>query len=422
MTPARRLPLLALAAMLAVPLDAALPPPFEPAARAQDSLEAARAREAEEAKRRALEDTKRKELEDINRRARESRERAQQLKGRESQELVKLRRTERDLGSTRRRLRGLQNRRRRLDEQLEVAQVSLQRSILSLEQQRQRLSRRLRTLYKQGAGRELEFLLSTQSFAQLLQRWDFLVMVAESDRLMLEDLRGRKEQVEADRLQLERNLGEIRRNEQRTDVQQRRLADLRQQRASTVKNIQNQRQAYEAAAAELEKTARAIRQLLARLEQQRREEAARARAQGRAPQPYSGDFARGQGRLDWPVRGNLVGRFGNEVHPKWGTVTPNNGVDIQTPIGTPVRAVAKGRVDFTSDDYGTYGQMVLVNHGDGYYTMYAHLSSVAVSVGQEVESGATLGLSGDSGSLKGPILHFEVRQGGTPLDPTDWLQ
>uniref|UniRef100_A0A832MK49 Peptidase M23 domain-containing protein n=1 Tax=Eiseniibacteriota bacterium TaxID=2212470 RepID=A0A832MK49_UNCEI len=402
----RTLLALALAAALAAPLAAPVAPRLAPPAAAQDSLEAA----------------KRRELDEINRRARESRQRAQQLKGRESQELVKLRRTERDLNATRRRLRALQNRQRALDQQLEVTRASLERSILSLEQQRQRLARRLRTLYKQGAGRELEFLLSTQSFAQLLQRWDFLVMVAESDRLMLDDLRGRKEQVEADKQRLELNLGELRRNEQRTGAQQRRLDQLRELRASTVRNIQTQRQAYEAAAAELEKTARSIRNLLARLERQRREEAERARAQGRAPQPYSGDFAKGQGQLDWPVRGNVVGRFGNEVHPRWGTVTPNNGVDIEVPVGTPVRAVARGRVDFTSDDYGTYGQMVLINHGDGFYTMYAHLSSIGVAVGQEIEAGAVIGRSGDTGSLKGPILHFEVRKGGSPLDPMDWLQ
>jgi septal ring factor EnvC (AmiA/AmiB activator) len=403
---ARRLAPLALALLAAAPIGAPLAPRFAPPAFAQDSLEAA----------------KRQELEDINRRARESRQRAQQLKGRETQELVKLRRTERDLNSTRRRLRGLQNRRRQLGQQLEVTRVDLQRSLLALERQRQTLARRLRTLYKQGAGRELEFLLSTQSFAQLLQRWDFLVMVAESDRLMLEDLRGRKEQVEADQQRLELNLGELQRTERRTGAQQRRLDDLRQQRANTVKTIQTQRQAYEAAAAELEKTARSIKGLLARLERERREEAERAKAQGRTPQPYSGDFARGQGRLDWPVRGNVIGRFGNEVHPKWGTVTPNNGLDIEVPIGTAVRAVARGRVDFVSDDYGTYGQMVLVNHGDGFYTMYAHLSSIGVASGQEVEAGASIGRSGDSGSLKGPILHFEVRRGSTPLDPMDWLQ
>ena len=369
----------------------------------------------------SIEALKRKELEDINRRAKENREKATQLKGKETQAVTQLRRTERDLAVTRKRLRTLQNRQRSLDQQLDVTRVNLERSILSLEQQRQRLGRRLRALYKSGSGSDLEFMLSSNSFAQLLARWDFTVMVAEQDRVLLEDYRGRKDQVEADKQRLEVNLTQVGRNAKNTNQQNQKLAELRSERAGTVKTIQTQRQAYEAAAVELEKTAKSIRGLLATLERKRREEADRAKAAGRAPQPYAGDFAKGQGQLDWPVRGSVIGHFGNEVHPKWGTITPNNGIDIEAAIGTPVHAVAKGRIEYLSDDYGTYGQMILVNHGDGFYTMYGHLSSIGVALGQEVAAGAVIGQSGDSGSLKGPVLHFEVRKGGAALDPMDWL-
>ena len=180
---------------------------------------------------------------------------------------------------------------------------------------------------------------------------------------------------------------------------------------------------YEAAAAELERTVHSIQRLLQNLESNRKAETARAKAEGRTPQPYSaGDFARAEGSLEWPLHGSLVGHFGPETHPKWGTVTPNNGVDIEAAVGTPVRAVARARVEYISEDYGTYGQMIILNHGDGYFTLYGHLSEIDVTVGQEVEAGKQIARSGDSGSLKGPILHFEVRKGGTPLDPEQWLK
>jgi len=375
-------------------------------ARAQDSLETA----------------KRLELERIQRQVREHRTAAEKLRGQEKKELVKLRRAERELNTTRKRLRSLQSRRSTLDRQLNVTRANLDRSVTSLGNQRGKLARRLRNLYKFDAGRELEFLLSTRSFAQLLARWDFLVMVAEQDRVLLEGIQDEKERVEASEQRLERNLTEVQRNALRTTRENQRLAGLRQERAQSVFTIKTQRQAYEAAAAELEKTAKAIQQLLARLERKRREESERARTEGRVPQPYTGNFAQGQGRLDWPVRGRVIGRFGTEVHPKWGTRIQNNGVDIETPIGSAVRSVAKGRVDYVSEDFGTYGQMVILNHGDGYYTLYGHLSSIAVSVGQEVQSGQLIAQSGDSGSLKGPILHFEVRKGGASLDPESWLE
>ena len=370
----------------------------------------------------SLESAKRAELDRVRLEAQRNREAATKLRGQETKALTQLRRTERELNLTRKRLRGLQQRRRQLDSNLETTKANLERSKYTLDSQRSKLARRLRNLYKFGASRELEFLMSPRSFAQLLTRWDFLVMVAEQDRVLLEDVQAKKELVEANQQRLETNLGEIERNAKRTSKENDRLAGLRREHASSVKTIKTQREVYEAAAAELERTARAIQQLLARLERQRREEADRARQQGRVPQPYTGDFAKGEGHLDWPVRGSVIGRFGPEKHPKWGTVTLNNGIDIEAAVGTTVRSVAKGRVDYTSEDFSSYGQIVIVNHGDGYFTLYGHLSEILVSVGQEIPAGQPIGRSGETGSLKGPILHFEVRKGASALNPEDWLQ
>jgi septal ring factor EnvC (AmiA/AmiB activator) len=370
-----------------------------------------------------LEAAKRRELEEISQQARASREQATRLKGKETQALGQLRRTQRELGLTRRRLRSLQNRRQALDQQLGVTRQTLQQTLLSLDQQRARLARRLRSMYKSGADRELEFLLSTRSFAQLLARWDFVVMVAEQDRMLLEDIEGKKEQIQTTEQRLEVNLGEIRENEQQTATQNRKLDRLATQHERQVTQIRTQRKTYEAAAAELEKTARDIQRLLARLERQRQAEDQRRRAGGRAPEPFTGEFAKARGQLDWPVEGGVVGRFGPERHPRFGTTTLNNGIDITAAAGTPVRAVARGRVDFTSDDFAAFGQVVVVNHGGGYYTLYGHLSEILVRQGQEVAAGLTIGRVGDSGtSLKGTVLHFEVRQGGSALDPEEWLR
>ncbi len=376
------------------------------AAGAQDSLEAA----------------KRSELEAIRRQAQEKRQAAKQLLSQETKEISLLRRTDRRLTETRRRLRSLDQRKRSLGQDLEYTRVSLVRSQSALRLQKDRLARRLRNVYKYGGEHSLEFLLSTQSFAQLLARWDFLVMVAEQDRMLLEDVSAKQAVVKENQDLLQGRLTEVAKTTQQTNRETSRLAALRQDKASTVRSIQSKRQSYESAAAELERTARSMQRLLANLETRRRAETERARTEGRSPQPYTGDFARGEGRLEWPVRGSVIGRFGPETHPKWGTVTMNNGIDIATPVGTAVRVVARGRVDYTSDDFGAYGQMVVVNHGDGYYTLYGHLSSISVAVGAELAAGQTVGLSGDTGSLKGPVLHFEVRKGAQSLNPQGWLQ
>jgi septal ring factor EnvC (AmiA/AmiB activator) len=409
----RRWPRLALAlALLAVPPA--------PAARAQSAADSLAVRQREEQLR--LEAAKRRELEEINQQARDSRAQATRLRGRETQAVGQLRGTQRELDRTRRRLRQLQSRRGALDQQLGAARQTLQETRASLERQKARLARRLRATYKSGAHRELEFLLSTRSFAQLLARWDFFVMLAEQDRLLLEDISGKKQEVEATEERLEVNLGEIRQNERQTATQNRKLGQLASQRERQVAQIRTQRKTYEAAAAELEKTAKDIQRLLARLERQRQAEAQRRKAGGTA-EPFTGDFAKARHQLAWPVEGNVVGRFGPERHPRFGTTTLNNGIDIAAAAGTSVRAVARGRVDFTSEDFAAFGRVVVVNHGSGYYTLYGHLSQIAVRQGQEVSAGHVIGRVGDSGtSLKGTVLHFEVRNGGTALDPEDWLR
>ena len=372
---------------------------------AQDSLEA-----------------KRRELESIQRQARENRAAAKALQGSETQALGQLKRTDRELRGTRARLQNLARRRKNLGQQLELTRSDLQLSIQSLGGARDRLRRRLRSLYKMGPARELEVMLSNQSFAQLLARWDFLLMVAEQDRQLVEEVRERKERVELLETRLQGHLGQIERTTRQTTSENERLAQLRDQRANQVQGIQTQRQNYEAAAAELERSARALQRLLVQLEERRKKREIQRRAEDRPPQPYSGEFARGEGALDWPVRGQVVGRFGLETHPRFGTKINNNGVDIAAALGTPVQAVAAGSVEYTSDDFASYGPIVILNHGDGFFTLYAHLSEILVSVGQQVTSGQIVGRVGDTGSLKGPILHFEVRKGGTALNPESWLR
>ena len=374
-------------------------------AHAQDSLEA-----------------KRRELESIQRQARENRAAARALQGKETQALGQLKRTDRELRGTRSRLQNLSRRRRNLGQQLDVTRSDLQHSIQSLGGARERLRRRLRSLYKMGPARELEVILSQQSFAQLLARWDFMQMVAEQDRQLVEEVRERKERVELLETRLQGHLGQIERTTRQTTSENQRLGRLREQRAGQVQGIQTQRQNYEAAAAELERSARALQRLLVQLEQRRKTRETQRREEGRPAVPYSGDFARGEGALEWPVRGQVVGRFGLETHPRFGTKINNNGMDIAAAIGTPVQSVARGTVEYTSDDLASYGPIVILNHGDGFFTLYAHLSEILVSVGQAITPGQIVGRVGDTGSLKGAILHFEVRKGGTALNPESWLR
>lgn len=122
----------------------------------------------------------------------------------------------------------------------------------------------------------------------------------------------------------------------------------------------------------------------------------------------------------WPVWGEVTDWFGWRVHPVTGVWHLHDGIDLNAPTGTPVAAVAPGTVT-TAGWLGGYGYAVKVDHGDGIMTMYAHLSEVAVSPGEWVETGEIIGYSGSTGNSTGPHLHFTVLVWGEPVDPWGWL-
>ena len=144
----------------------------------------------------------------------------------------------------------------------------------------------------------------------------------------------------------------------------------------------------------------------ARLE---REIAARASSSGTRP-----------GVLSWPVSGRLTSSFGYRIHPIFGTKRLHTGIDLAASTGTPIRAAGPGEV-ILAETYGGYGRAVVIDHGGGLTTLYAHQSSIAVSRGDTVITGETIGNVGCTGYCTGPHLHFETRENGTPVDPLKYL-
>ena len=123
----------------------------------------------------------------------------------------------------------------------------------------------------------------------------------------------------------------------------------------------------------------------------------------------------------WPVEGRFMGPYGKRIDPFSGEGAFHRGVDISAPVGTPVRATADGVVVFSSMESG-YGRLVVIDHGAGMQTYYAHLSRFIAYVGQDVRRGDEVGLVGTSGRVTAPHLHYEVRLGGNPVNPYTYLQ
>ena len=134
-----------------------------------------------------------------------------------------------------------------------------------------------------------------------------------------------------------------------------------------------------------------------------------------------GDFASERGRLPMPAKGAIVRGFGRHEDPELGTATLSTGLLIDAPLGAPVRAVFDGRVVY-SGWYKGYGNLVILDHGGGHHTLYGHLLAISRARGESVTQGTIIGEVGDTGSLRGPQLFFELRAGRRPVDPRRWLR
>ncbi len=133
------------------------------------------------------------------------------------------------------------------------------------------------------------------------------------------------------------------------------------------------------------------------------------------------DVRRFRGLLEMPLEGELSLAYGDRRDRRFGTVIPHPGWDVEATFGRTVHAPFEGKVVF-ADWFRGYGLVVVLDHGHGIHTVYAHLSAILVELGDRVSQGSSLGRVGDTGSLRGPYLYMEVRENGKAVDPADWIR
>jgi len=292
------------------------------------------------------------------------------------------------------RLEGIRNELRRTRERLKKTQGALEQ--------------RLTEIYIEGDVGYLVVLLGSKSFADFLDHAHYLKIIIENDRELLEKVRQEKARLEGQESAARSTVAEIRRlkalQEERVD----RLARLEQTRSDLLASVQGQRQSVASYVVELEGS---TRELEDRLRQVVMSQQAIPPAAGRV---------RGTGRYVFPTDGPLTSWFGYRVHPIFGTLRFHSGVDIAAAGGCPIRAADSGTV-IHAGWMGGYGNCLIIDHGGGYSTLYAHCSTLYAGYGQAVRQGQTVAAVGSTGYSTGPHLHFEVRINGDPVDPAGFL-
>jgi septal ring factor EnvC (AmiA/AmiB activator) len=406
--------LLVLGAVLELPAPRVGRAQETPSASDADSM----AIERERSKADAEIDAQKQELESLRQELDQRHERSKELKGKEKDLLGQLRETEKNLQLTVRYLGALEKRERAVQGDLGDATSELARTAVQLDTERKRLAWRLREIYKRGRSWELEHLLSSRSFGELVARTYYLAQIAKDDRSRMLLTQARRVEVQDNKTRLEARKRELDRLQAETTREKRSLASLTSQRRKLLQRIRSDSKSNEQAAKELEQARKRILSLIETLEKRR---LARARGAPSGELPLLGDFGKNRGRLPWPATGRVAQGFGQQTNPRFGTSTFNSGIDIAAAFGAPIQAVSGGRVEYVNWLEG-YGKCVILNHGSGYYTLYAHASEISVQVGKDVAAGEVIGRVGDTGSTSGTVLHFEIRRGKEALNPLEWFR
>ncbi len=308
--------------------------------------------------------------------------------------------------------------------QLEAARTTLARHTAALE-------RRLVDAYEHGDLGYVNVLLSASSFTDFVERWDDIRYLVAQNETTVRERKAAEARVLAAEAALESERAQLTDSLQREQQTRYKLAALADQRAQLVQLADQQRSSVAHEVAQLEDLSAAQEAALEALIRERQAaEAARRAAQNDArrraaqlagvelPPPVSDGAPSSFG---WPVSGPITSPFGMRTDPLGRGFRMHTGIDIGAPMGSTITASAGGRIIYAGWE-GGYGNTIIIDHGGATSTLYAHLSAIFISNGQDVQRGQAIGAVGCTGNCTGPHLHFEIRVNGVPTDPTARLR
>lgn len=312
------------------------------------------------------------------------------------------------------------------EEKLLVADINrsenrVKKSEKSLDTLRARYSRRLSIIYKKGQISNLEKILSSTSWRQAMYRTKYLKIISEIDQKTHATIKSLLIQVGKQKLSLEsalRKKRRLKREREQVLLQVRSKKKKEQRELFKIRKSQKDLKSYliekRAGVKQLKDIINKIRDDIARLD---REE--RIRKQQMALK--SKEFPRLKGELAWPAEGRIIAKFGRQWNSKLKTTTENPGIDIKGKPGSEIRTVMGGVVTTITFIRG-FGTTIIIDHGSGFYTVYGHVTNVETSEDSQVRSGDIIAYMGDSGSINGSQLHFEIWGEGKKLNPESWLK
>ena len=298
----------------------------------------------------------------------------------------------------------LQN--QKIQENIGILDAHIKNQQAKIDELSEQMEDRIVDIYKYGQSGRMRTLFASRSVLEAADMAHLLKIVNQRDEDILSQLQERIQNLDMSRRTMDDQQNRLREKTQAVAEQREKYNENIKETNTFIKSIQRQKALAEKAVKEAEEAQKEAGAMIAKLQQQR-------------TKIY---FPSGQGsKFDWPLRAKMSSPYGNRMHPILKRNILHSGIDLAAPVGTPIKAPAAGECIYDGWLRG-YGKVLVLDHGRGFSTLYAHLSASLVKEGQEVKAGAVIAKVGKTGNVTGPHLHFEVRRYGTPENPIKYLK
>ncbi len=358
---------------------------------------------------------KKKELQRIKREMKVKQQKIKRADRKERSILSELEDIDRDIQAGRAELAAQQKRLREAEASLQEIEKTNAGISQNLEALKRIYTYRVRALYKISRSGYAAVALTSEGLGEAVKRIKYLGLIAERDRTVIREYGSALDKLAARQTEVTAKKDEILRGKRIVEAKKSELETRRSRKAEILASVRGEKSLYEQTLRELEESSVSLWAMIKKDEREKR--AAKAAVSPPKPAPTGIPERRG---LPWPVDGQVLTRFGMQRHPQFGTTVFRRGIEIDAHEGESVHAVNDGQVAY-ADWYKGYGKLVILEHGNGLYTLYGNLSRLDLKKGDRVVRGQVIGLAGETGSLKGSKLYFEIRQNGEAQDPLAWL-